>query len=91
MKKLNLLFRILTAVFIISCSSNDDSDSNNDIIIGKWRTIEKYESNVQVELETCEPHFYTEYKSDKSIIGDRILSDEFPEECGIVISELGWN
>jgi hypothetical protein len=91
MKKLKLLFAILIGFLIFSCSSNDDSESNSDIIIGKWRMIEKYESNIQVELETCEPHFYTEYKSDKSIIGDRILSDEFPEECGIVSTELGWN
>tara|TARA_B110001452_G_C15172263_1_gene407409 strand:- start:164 stop:574 length:411 start_codon:yes stop_codon:yes gene_type:complete len=90
MKKLKLAFGILIGTLILSCSS-DDSNSNNDIIIGKWRTIEKFESDIQVELETCEPHFYTEYSADKSIIADRILSDEFPEECGIVISELGWN
>ncbi|WP_445454772.1 hypothetical protein [Flavobacterium sp. 25HG05S-40] len=91
MKKLNLLFAILIGFLLFSCSSKDDSEFNSDIIIGKWRTIAKYESNIQVELETCEPHFYTEYKSDKSIISDRILSNEFPEECGIVTSELGWN
>jgi hypothetical protein len=91
MKKLNLLFAILIGFLLVSCSSNDDSESNSDIIIGKWRTIEKYESNVQVELETCEPHFYTEYKSDKSITADRILSNEFPEECGFVSTEFGWN
>jgi hypothetical protein len=91
MKKLNLLFVILIGILMFSCSSNDDSESNSDIIIGKWRIIEKYESNIPVELETCEPHFYTEYKSDKSIIGDRIVSDEFPEECGILSTEFGWN
>jgi hypothetical protein len=91
MKKLNLLFSILIGVLMFSCSSNDDSESNSDIIIGKWRTIERYESNIQVELETCAPHFYVEYKSDKYIISDRILSDEFPEECGMVSTELGWN
>lgn len=83
-------YRLLIGLLIFSSCSNDDSQSN-DIIIGKWRTIEKYESNVQIELEICEPHFYTEYKSDKSIISDRILSGEFPEECGIVLTELGWN
>jgi hypothetical protein len=77
MKKLKLLFAILIGFLIFSCSSNDDSESNSDIIIGKWRMIEKYESNIQVELETCEPHFYTEYKSDKSIIGDRFYLMNF--------------
>ncbi len=58
--------------------------------VGKWRIIEKHESGIQVDLTTCEPHFYTEYKADKWIISYRI-SDTYPQECGLVSTELGWN
>jgi len=91
MKTLHFLSLILTALLILFSCSNDDSESTPDIIIGKWRAIEKYESNVQVDLPTCLPHIYTEYKADKSIIGDRIVTDAFPEDCSLIEFELGWN
>ncbi len=89
MTKLKLTFLLLIVATMLGCSSDDDSSS--DIIIGKWRPIARFESNVQVDLSTCEPHFYTEYRADKSILSDRIITNEFPEECGIVATELGWN
>ena len=49
MKKNWIYYTILIGLMIFSsCSNNDDSNRNNDIIIGKWRTIEIYESNVAV-------------------------------------------
>ena len=92
MKIKKLLCGILIGLLILSsCSSDDDSDSNTDIVIGKWRAIEKYESGMQVELSVCLPHLYTEFRSDKSINGGKIITDDFPEECGIIDFELGWN
>ena len=92
MKRVKLFCRILIGLLILqSCSNDDNSESNNDEIIGKWRAIEKYESNVQVELSVCLPHLYTEYKADKSIRGGKIITNDFPEECGIIDFELGWN
>ena len=93
MKKIKLFYSILLVFILLSsCTSNDDSD----IIIGKWRAIEKYESNQLIDLPTCLPHIYTEYKADKSVSGDKIISDTFPEECnlldfdgGIVWKNLG--
>ena len=90
MKNIYLFSILIFSILIISSCSNDDDNSTPDIIIGKWRAIEKYESNVQVDLPTCLPHLYTEYKTDKSIIGDKIITDDFPEECGIIAFELGW-
>ena len=92
MKKLSLLLTLLIGLLILSsCSNDDDFESNNDIIIGKWRAIEKYESNVQVELSVCRPHLYVEFRADKSIHGGKIITNDFPEECGTIDFELGWN
>ncbi len=92
MKKMKLLNSILIGLIILSsCSNDDDSNSSNDIIIGKWRAIERFESNVQVDLPVCLPHLYTEYKADKSIRGDKIITNDFPQECGTLDFELGWN
>ena len=90
MKKIKLLSGVLIGLLIFTNCSSDDN-SNTDIIIGKWRAIEKYESNSLVDLPICLPHLYTEYKADKSINGDKIITNDFPEECGIIAFELGWN
>ncbi|MDC3132632.1 hypothetical protein OA501_00255 [Flavobacteriaceae bacterium] len=92
MKKMKLLSGILIGLIILSsCSNDDDSASTNDIIIGKWRAIERFESNVQVDLPVCLPHLCTEYNADKSIRGDKIITNDFPQECGTIDFELGWN
>jgi hypothetical protein len=91
MKKMKLFCGILIGIFVfLSCSSDDDnSNESNDIIIGKWRAIEKYESNQLVDLPICLPHIYTEYKVDNSVSGDKIISNEFPDECNSIIFDLG--
>jgi len=98
MRKLKLFYVLITGLTILSsCSnsdeSNNDLNSSNDIIIGKWRAIEKYESNQIVELPICLPHIYTEYNTDKSVSGDRIISDSYPDECNLLEFNLGivWN
>lgn len=89
MKKLYLFLSIFIGLSILSCSSDDNSDYNNDdTIIGKWRAIEKYESNISVELSTCEPHIYTEYKIDNTVTGDKIISQDFPSECNSIIFDI---
>ncbi|MFB9053924.1 hypothetical protein ACFFVB_12630 [Formosa undariae] len=91
-KKVILFHGIVMALLMLSsCSGNDNSEAQTDIIIGKWRAIEKYESNIQVDLPICLPHLYTEYTADKSIQGDKIITADFPEECGIILFELGWH
>lgn len=91
MKKMKLFCGILIGLLIFSSCSSDDDNSNesNDIIIGKWRAIEKYESNQLVDLPVCLPHIYTEYKIDNSVSGDKIISDNFPEECNLILFDLG--
>ncbi len=88
MKKLKLFYGILIGILILSsCSSNDNF--NSDIIIGKWRAIEKYETDQLVDLPTCLPHLYVEYKADNTVSGGKIISDNFPDECNSIISDLG--
>ena len=82
MKKNWIYYTILIGLMIFSsCSNNDDSNRNNDIIIGKWRTIEIYESNVAVEILACTSEFYTEFKSNNTVSGFRVTSNTFPDPC----------
>ena len=78
---------MMTLIFF-SCSG-DGGNASNDIIVGKWRAIEKYESNQIVALPTCLPHIYTEFKADNSVTGDKIISNDFPDECNLVQFDLG--
>ena len=82
MKKNCIYYTILIWLMIFSsCSNNDDSNRNNDIIIGKWRTIEIYESNVAVEILACTSEFYTEFKSNNTVFGFRVTPNTFPDPC----------
>ena len=82
MKKNWIYYTILIGLMIFSsCSNNDDSNRNNDIIIGKWRTIEIYESNVAVEILACTSEFYTEFKSNNTVSGFRVKPNTFPDPC----------
>ncbi|WP_290859668.1 hypothetical protein [Flavobacterium sp.] len=84
---MKLFYVFLIGILILSsCSSSDDSA---DIIIGKWRAIEQYESNQLVDMPTCLPHIYTEYKADNSVSGGKIFSNDFPEECNLLMFDLG--
>ena len=92
MKTITLCCVLLMGLLIFqSCSSDDELEAGSDIIIGKWRAIERYESNVPVTLPVCLPYLYTEYKANRSINGDKIMTPDFPEECGIITFDLGWN
>ena len=75
-------------LIFFSCSG-DGGNASNDIIVGKWRAIEKYESNQIVALPTCLPHIYTEFKADNSVTGDKIISNDFPDECNLLQFDLG--
>ena len=82
MKKNWIYYTILIWLMIFSsCSNNDDSNRNSDIIIGKWRTIEIYESNVAVEILACTSEFYTEFKSNNTVSGFRVTPNTFPDPC----------
>ncbi|TYA58920.1 hypothetical protein [Formosa maritima] len=89
MKDLKIVIIILFGFAILLSCSNDDENSENDIIIGKWVPIARYESNQQIELSLCDPFFYTEYYKDHTVISNRIETTQFPDECGMTISELG--
>jgi hypothetical protein len=39
MKKINLLFGLLTVLILISCSSDDDNSNSEITIIGTWKLI----------------------------------------------------
>lgn len=53
MKKLILCLSALAFVFT-SCSSDDDSSSSQDPLIGTWKVFKYFENGVEVPLEPCE-------------------------------------
>jgi hypothetical protein len=70
MKKMRLFYTILIGLIVFSsCTNNDNSERNNDIIIGKWRTIEIYESNEPVSILSCTSEYFKEFKSNKTVAG----------------------
>lgn len=73
-------------MILSSCSSDDNNV--NDIIIGKWRAIEQFENDQPVNMPTCLPHTFVEYNVNKSVSGGRILSDDFPDECNLIMYDL---
>ena len=89
MKHLKNIIGILLSFFMLSACSSDDDNSSSNIIVGKWQPIEKYQSNQQIDLDLCEPFFYVEYNADHSVFSNRIETNQFPDECGIIISEFG--
>jgi hypothetical protein len=89
MKFLKLVKVFLLGFTVLLSCSNDDDNAGKDIIIGKWVSFEKFESNQQVELAFCEPFFYTEYYENHNVISSRIETSQFPEACEMTISELG--
>lgn len=89
MNKLKLYCGFLMMLLILFSCSGDGGNASNDIIVGKWRAIEKYESNQIVALPTCLPHIYTEFKADNSVTGDKIISNDFPDECNLLQFDLG--
>ena len=88
------LYVVLVGIVLISCTKKDTAESNSlaiseDIIIGQWRPIEKYESNQKIELPTCRSYSYLEFLPNNTFFGNTIYSSDYPEECGISFSEYG--
>ena len=55
MKKLNLLLGILIGMIVLSCSSDDnDSNSNEPTIIGKWILVNQIYNGENENLSDCQ-------------------------------------
>jgi len=90
MKKMRLFYTILIGLIVFSsCTNNEDSERNNDIIIGKWRTIEIYESNEPVSILSCTSEYFKEFKSNKTLAGFIVTPNTFPDPCNQVYADLG--
>jgi hypothetical protein len=64
MKKLNLLLGILIGLTILSCSSDDNNDSNLDPLIGIWKPIkevETYVDNSTIDFDFSSCHQMSRY------------------------------
>ncbi len=53
MKKLILLLSVFALVFI-SCNSDDDNDSSQELLIGTWTYFQSFEDGVEILLDDCE-------------------------------------
>lgn len=77
---------LISIILLFTCS--DDSNPNNDIIIGKWKIIEMYDNEILVDIPFCVPFYYYEYKSDHSINGGTIANT--PDNCQVITFDFGW-
>lgn len=82
MRKIQFYHIILLGFIIFSsCSNNEGS---NDIIIGKWRTIERYENNEPVEILDCTYDYYREFRANHVCAGFGTLPGNFIDPCNLV-------
>ena len=69
MKKLNLLFGILIALTVMSCSSDDDdSNSNEPIIIGEWVLVNQIYNGQNEILSPCELQETLTFNSNETLV-----------------------
>ena len=76
-KKPIFLILFLLSILFYSCSKNDSPD----IVIGKWRAIQQFESNQEIELELCLSYVFTEFSENNTLFGGRIETPDFPDQC----------
>jgi hypothetical protein len=89
MKIMRLLYVFLAGLMLFSSCSNNSDDSNNDIIIGKWRKIEHYESDEPQEILPCTLEYYKEFKSNNTVAGFIVPPGTFPDLCNQVYTDFG--
>lgn len=88
MKKNYFTFFVVVSLILNSCTNNNDN-SNNDIIIGKWRTIEHYESDEPQEILPCTLEYYKEFRSNNTVAGFIVPPNTFPDPCNQVYLDTG--
>ncbi len=68
MKKLFLVFSLLSIVSLSLVSCSNDDDDTTDLIIGKWQLIQEFENDEEVTLDECELKNTIEFKTSGSFI-----------------------
>lgn len=89
MKIMRLLYVFLAGFMLFSSCSNNNDDSTNDIIIGKWRTIERYESNEPQEILPCTLEYYKEFRANRTAAGFGLPSGSFYDPCNLIYLDTG--
>ena len=76
----NFILLLCVSVFVLtSCSSDDDSNSSQNQIIGTWTYFQSFEDGVEIVLTDCEKQETQEFLSN----GDFTISfyDDFDGSC----------
>ncbi len=94
MKKIRVLFLLVLTLSLTNCSDDDTPETNEvDLIIGKWKLIEKTEDGTELTISGCELENFTEYLSDGKVKDTYYESDSTNiGECIEFIDNSGnWN
>ncbi len=87
MKKQKLLILLLISILFYSCQKDDSPD----IVIGKWRVIQQFDSTGEIALELCTPYIFTEFTENNTLFSGRIESPDFPDQClTLSFALLAW-
>jgi len=86
MKKLNLLIGILIGLTILSCSSDDNNDSNLDPLIGVWKPLKEVEtyvdnSTIKSDFSSCHQMSRHTFNVDGTLDIVEFASDEINGNC----------
>ncbi|MDN3667523.1 hypothetical protein ACFFU1_10050 [Algibacter miyuki] len=86
MKKINVLFTFLIALTILSCSSDDNNNSDNDPIVGVWKPIKEIEtyndnSTIEFEYTACQQRSRFTYNANGTANIVEFVNDEITGDC----------
>ena len=84
------IFKVIILIFFFQSCSNESNQNNNDFIVGKWKAIERYRSDVQIDLGICDPYMLYEFNQDNS---SRLFNETKKQPPNTLCGEtmLGWN
>ena len=81
-------FAFFLLIIFLSNSCKDDSI---DIVIGKWRVIQQFDTSGELALDICNPHIFTEFTERNTVFSGRIESPDFPDQClTLSFALLAW-
>ena len=73
------------------CSDDDNPEKNSDIVIGEWRAIQQFESDVIIDLPTSLQCIYITFQADNKFFSNLISSSDLPDECNGLNFELCYD
>lgn len=91
MKYLNLSLAIIILIICFSCSSDDDTPINEDVIIGEWKLSEVEQNGIGITLQECQDLETFIFNEDFSFRAETYEPVDGEQDCVMAnFSEGAW-